>query len=69
MELIPTSVCLTVYGGGPREFMETPLDEIAQKIADGSMEVPIKTYTLDQIIEAYQAMEDNTAGAKMVVLV
>jgi hypothetical protein len=69
MELIPTSVCLTVYSGGPGDFMATPLDEIAQKIVSGEMNIPIKTYQLEEITDVHRAMDENRAGAKMVVLV
>jgi hypothetical protein len=48
--------------------MDTPLDQIAQKVVDGTLKVPIKTCTLDQIVQAQQAMDDNTAGAKIEVL-
>jgi NADPH:quinone reductase-like Zn-dependent oxidoreductase len=69
MEYIPTAVNLTVYGGGPNEFMATPLNELIQKVVDGRMVVPIgKVFKLDQIVEASQCMEDNTAGGKIVVL-
>ena len=66
--IIPTSVCLATYSGGPLNFMGTPLDQIAQKVVDGTLKVPIKTSTLDQIMQAHQAMDDDTAGAKIVVL-
>jgi NADPH:quinone reductase-like Zn-dependent oxidoreductase len=69
MEYIPTAVNLTVYGGGPNEFMATPLDELIKKVVDGKMVVPIgKVFKLDQIVEASQCMEDNTAGGKIVIL-
>ncbi len=29
--VIPTSVCLTIYSGGPLNFMGTPLDQIARR--------------------------------------
>ena len=31
MEAIPTAVCLTSYAGGPDEFMNTPLEELAKQ--------------------------------------
>lgn len=69
MELIPTAVNLTVYGGGPNEFMETPMEEIAKQAADGSLPIQIgKTFNLDDIVEAHRVMEANTAGGKIVVL-
>ena len=68
MGTIPTTVCLTTYAGGPEDFMKTPLEEIAQKIKAGKMKVPHKTYSLDDIVEAHRIMEEEGAGAKMVVL-
>jgi D-arabinose 1-dehydrogenase-like Zn-dependent alcohol dehydrogenase len=49
--------------------MATPLEQIAYQILEGNITIPIKTFTLDQIVEAHQAMEDSTALAKIVVLV
>lgn len=49
--------------------MDTPLNEIAQRVVDGSLKIPIKTFRLDQIVEAHVAMDESTAGAKIVVLV
>jgi hypothetical protein len=49
--------------------METPLNEIAERVADGSLNIPVKTFRLNQIVEAHIAMGESTAGAKIVVLV
>jgi len=69
MDVIPSTVGLTVYDGGPKEFMETPLEELAQQIKAGKMAVTVgKTFTLDQIVEASRTMEENKAGGKIVVL-
>jgi NADPH:quinone reductase-like Zn-dependent oxidoreductase len=69
MEVIPTAVGLTVYGGGPKEFMATPLNELAELIASGKMKVPVgKVFHIDQIVEAHEMMDANTAGGKIVVL-
>ena len=69
MEEIPTAVCLTSYGGGPREFMDTPLDELAQQIAAGKLHVQMgRTFGIDEIVEAHRCMEENKAGGKIVVL-
>ncbi len=46
-----------------------PLDEIAQRMVDGSLKTPVKTFPFDQNVEAHQAMEDNDDGAKIVVLI
>ena len=65
---IPTSVCLTTFSSSVGQFMATPLEEIAKQVAEGTMKIPIKTYTLDEIVEAHRAMDDSTAAAKIVVL-
>lgn len=68
-QIIPLSAYLTKYSGGPKQFMETPLEEIAQRVVDGILQVPIQTFKFEQIVEAHQAMDDSTVGAKIVVLV
>lgn len=69
MEDIPTSVCLTSYSGGEEDFMQTPLNELCEKIAAGELHVQTgKTFHLDQIVEAHRCMEDNQAGGKLVIL-
>jgi NADPH:quinone reductase-like Zn-dependent oxidoreductase len=69
MEAIPTAVCLTIYSGDDADFMRTPLEELAQQVAAGSLHVPIgRTFHLDQIVEAHATMEENRAGGKIVVL-
>ena len=69
MDSIPTSVCLTSYDGGPKAFMSTPLQEMVEQIEAGTLSVTIgKTFRLDEIVEAHRAMEENSAGGKIVVL-
>ena len=69
MQAIPTAVYLTTYDGGPAEFMSTPLNDLAAKIADGALHVQIgRTFLLDDIVEAHRCMEENKAGGKIVVL-
>lgn len=69
MEAIPTAVKLTAYSGGPAEFMQTPLEQFAAQIAQGKLKVHTgKTYTMDQIVAAHQAMENASQAGKMVVL-
>ena len=69
MDVIPTSVCLTTYDGGPEDFMLTPLDELVEQVAAGTLRVQIgKVFKLDDIVEAHRCMEDNKAGGKIVVL-
>jgi len=69
MEAIPSTVKLTTYDGGVKEFMETPLDDLAEQIAAGTLPVQVgKVFNLDEIVEAHRCMEENKAGGKIVVL-
>jgi NADPH:quinone reductase-like Zn-dependent oxidoreductase len=69
MDVIPTSVCLTTYDGGAEDFMLTPLAELVEEIAAGTLRVQIgKVFKLDDIAEAHRCMENNRAGGKIVVL-
>ncbi|OZJ04075.1 hypothetical protein BZG36_03388 [Bifiguratus adelaidae] len=68
-EVLPSTVCLTTYQGESRDFMETPLEDMAQQIKAGKMRVTVgKTFRLDEIVEAHQTMDSNKAGGKIVVL-
>jgi len=69
MDVIPTSVCLTTYDGGPEDFMLTPLDELVEQVAAGTLPVQVgRVFKLDDIVEAHRCMEENRAGGKIVVL-
>jgi NADPH:quinone reductase-like Zn-dependent oxidoreductase len=69
MDAIPTAVYLTVYAGGSKDFMRTPLNELAQQIKAGTLRVQVgKTFHLDEIVSAHRLMEENKAGGKIVVL-
>lgn len=69
MEAIPSAVYLTSYAGDTQDFMRTPLNQLAQQVAEGTLKIQIgRTFHLDQIVEAHQVMEENTAGGKIVVL-
>ena len=69
MEAIPTAVCLTTYGGTNVDFMSTPLQELVDQIAAGTLKVQVgKVFHLDEIVEAHRTMEENKAGGKIVVL-
>ena len=69
MEVIPTTVCLTTYDGGPEDFMLTPLEELVGQIAASTLRVQVgRTFRLDDIVEAHRCMEENRAGGKIVVL-
>jgi NADPH:quinone reductase-like Zn-dependent oxidoreductase len=69
MEAIPTAVRLTAYAGEAEDFIRTPLQELTDQIAGGSLVVQIgKVFHLDEIVEAHRLMEENKAGGKIVVL-
>jgi NADPH:quinone reductase-like Zn-dependent oxidoreductase len=69
MEAIPTAVCLTSYNGRSEDFMRTPLQQLVEQVAAGTLHVQIgKTFRLDEIVEAHRCMEENKAGGKIVVL-
>jgi NADPH:quinone reductase-like Zn-dependent oxidoreductase len=69
MDVIPTSVCLTTYDGGPEDFMLTPLDELVEQVAAGTLRVQVgRVFRLDDIVDAHRCMEENRAGGKIVVL-
>jgi len=69
MDVIPTAVYLTKYGGGAEDFMSTPLQEFVEKIAAGRLPIQVgKVFRLDQIADAHRCMEENLAGGKIVVL-
>jgi NADPH:quinone reductase-like Zn-dependent oxidoreductase len=70
MDAIPTAVSLTTYAGESEDFMRTPLQELVDQIAAGTLHVQIgKTFHLDEIVEAHHCMEENKAGGKIVVLI
>jgi NADPH:quinone reductase-like Zn-dependent oxidoreductase len=69
MDEIPTAVNLTTYNGGAEDFMLTPLDQLAEQIAEGALHVrPGRVFHLDEIVQAHRCMEHNEAGGKIVVL-
>jgi NADPH:quinone reductase-like Zn-dependent oxidoreductase len=69
MEAIPTAVSLTTYAGESEDFMRTPLQDLVEKIAVGTLRVQVgRTFHLDEIVDAHRCMEENKAGGKIVVL-
>jgi NADPH:quinone reductase-like Zn-dependent oxidoreductase len=58
------------YSGGREEFMEMPLSDLARKIREGKVKLPLvgKTFRLDEIVEAHRFIENKAVG-KIVVLV
>ncbi len=69
MEAIPTAVCLTIYSGGPVEFIQTPLQELVRQVEDGALRIKTgPVFSLDQIVDAHRCMQTNRASGKIVVL-
>ena len=69
MEAIPTTVHLTSYAGEAADFMQTPLQEFVREIEAGRTQIKVgRVFRLEDIVEAHRAMEDNTAGGKLVVV-
>lgn len=66
--LIPSGVYMTTYSSSSMPFHAEPVNEVARGMMNGSMKIPIKTFKLEQIVEAHVAMDESTAAAKMVVL-
>jgi NADPH:quinone reductase-like Zn-dependent oxidoreductase len=66
---IGKGVYLTAYSSSVDAFQETPMGEITKQFLDRAMNVPIKTFQLDEINEVHRLMEENQAARKMVVLV
>lgn len=68
MGSIPTAVNLTTYSGGSEDFVSTPLQQVVDAVEAGTFYPPIgMTFTIDEIVEAHRAMEDNSVGGKIVV--
>ena len=65
---IPTCVNLTAYGGGVAEFRKLPLETLIETIANGDLKVQVgKVFPLAEVVEAHMAMEENSAGGKIVL--
>jgi NADPH:quinone reductase-like Zn-dependent oxidoreductase len=68
MTSIPTAVRLTTYAGSAEDLLLTPVDDIAAKVLSGAMKLPIKTFKMEDIVEAHRSMEHEGAVAKIVML-
>ena len=71
MVSIPTAVSLTAYHSSAKAFVETPLDEIVDRLGTERIEGLIgKVFVgLDKINEAHKCMDEDKAGGKIVVLI
>ncbi|VAW54751.1 hypothetical protein MNBD_GAMMA07-960 [hydrothermal vent metagenome] len=69
MDAIPSTVNLTIYSGGVKEFKDTPLQEIVKGIEKGDINLGLgKTFHIDDIVLAHKYMENNEAAGKIVVV-
>jgi NADPH:quinone reductase-like Zn-dependent oxidoreductase len=69
MEAIPTGVCLTNYHGSAGDFMQTPMQDLIEKVACGELHVQVgQLFRLEQIADAQRSIEEGTASGKIVVL-
>lgn len=66
--MIPSGVCLTTFASFADAFDAGPINMVARAINDGSIRIPIKTFKLDQIVQAHTEMDESTAAAKIVIL-
>jgi NADPH:quinone reductase-like Zn-dependent oxidoreductase len=69
MDIIPTAVSLTTYSGDVADFMATPLQQLVDHVAAGTLKIlPARVFHIDDIVQAHRTMENNAAGGKIVVL-
>ncbi len=67
---IPSLGRLTVYMGESKNLSKELLQEFINEIENGNINLNIdRVFSLDQVAEAHQYMEDNKAKGKVVVLV
>ena len=60
---------LTAYGGDANDFMATPWEELIKAVEDEKLKIPLRTFTLDQIQNVHEILEQGGGGEKMVVIV
>ena len=69
MQAIPSTVCLTSYGGGPLEFMKTPLNDLLKQIEVGKLPLQVgRVFQIDEIVLAHETVDNNLARGKIVDL-
>jgi NADPH:quinone reductase-like Zn-dependent oxidoreductase len=67
---IPTAVRLTSYSGGASDISSKQLQQYVSMVESGQLEIPRgPVWSFDQLPVAHQAMDENRANGKMVVLV
>ncbi|MDO1449199.1 zinc-binding alcohol dehydrogenase family protein [Rhodocytophaga aerolata] len=69
MEFIPATVHLTIYDSGQIRSSIGDFQAFIQTVESGQIKLSIsQVFSLDDIAQAHQLMESNTAGGKIVVL-
>lgn len=70
MDQIPTGVRLTSYSGGASDISREQLQRYVSMVERGELSIHRgPTWTFDQLPLAHQAMDENQANGKMVVVV
>lgn len=69
MDVIPTGVSLSTYSGDVSDFMRMPLQQLLDDVLEARLPIAIgRVFHIDDIVEAHEFMETNSAGGKIVVL-
>jgi NADPH:quinone reductase-like Zn-dependent oxidoreductase len=67
---LPRGVRLTAYGGDASDLPAPVLQRTLDRIAEGTFDLgPLRTYPLERIRDAHQALESNAGSGKIVVLI
>jgi NADPH2:quinone reductase len=70
MEYIPATVHLTIYDSGQTRLDKDRFQSFLNDVQAGYIKLNLsRTFSLDEIAEAHQLMERNSAGGKIVVVV
>lgn len=70
MGQIPTAVRFTSYSGGAGDISREALQRYVSMVESGKLEIARgPTWRFEQLREAHQAMDDNRANGKMVVVI
>lgn len=69
MDAIPTGVKLTTYSGGSEDITAAQLQEYVTLVERGAIRLKVgPTFPFESLREAHQAMDDDTANGKMVIV-
>lgn len=67
--VLPEGAKSEFYGGEQEDFHAMPLQQLLDMVADGRLLIQVgKVFSIDEIAEAHDTMEQNKAGRKIVVL-